>query len=475
MAKHVDVLIIGAGSAGLSALRQVREKTDNFVIIDHGPLGTKCARTGCMPSKALIYTARDFHRRNFFSRQGIAGGENLRADIPKILDHVRKLRDEFSAGMKETTKELAGDKLINATAKIISPDTVIANGETIKADKIIIATGSSPKVPGKWQNFKNKILTSENIFEQENMPKSIAVVGLGPIGLELGQALSRIGVNVTGFDIKNTIAGLSDPEVNSKAIEIISSDFNIKLGKEIQVQETGNGLVIKDDETELHVDAILAAMGVKPNIDDLGLENLGVKLNEKGLPAYNPQTSQIENTNIYIAGDVNGCRPILHECLDEGFIAGTNSLSEQQKCFCRRTDMSIVFSEPQIASVGKSYKQVNDQKMDFVTGSINFTSQARAKLQSQNQGLAHIYVDKKTAHLAGCEMVCPDAEHLAHLMALAVQKEITIFEMLEMPFYHPTIEEAIRTALRNAADKISQNKKPSELSLCSCSPENPLC
>ena len=118
MDKNVDVAIIGAGSSGISALRQIKKHTNNFLLLDQAPLGTKCARVGCMPSKALISVAKDFHRRRVFQKQGILGGDNLVIDMPAVLSHVRKLRDRFTNGMEQTTKELAGDKLIIGKAKI---------------------------------------------------------------------------------------------------------------------------------------------------------------------------------------------------------------------------------------------------------------------------------------------------------------------------------------------------------------------
>lgn len=474
MSEKVDVVIIGAGSAGLSALRQVQKQTENYIIIDKSPLGTKCARTGCMPSKALISLANDYHRCKLLSKHGINGTDKLNVNISEVLRHVRSLRDYFTNGMIKTTKNITGDKLIIGHACIINPNCVRVNNEKINTEKIIIATGSKPKIPVEWQKYKNQILTSENIFEQENLPDRIAIIGLGPIGLELGQALKRLELDITAFDKSDKIASITNPDINYKATYFFNDEFNIHSGSTVELREKDNQLFVQNSDIELAVDAVLAAVGVEPDIEGLGLENLGLKLDKKGLLPFEGHTSQIGDLPVFIAGDVNGCRPILHEALDEGFIAGKNCSSRDISTYCRRTLLQITFSDPQIAVTGSSYETLLEAKKEFVIGQVDFSEQSRALLEHRNKGLLQIYADKNSAEILGAECICPDAEHLAHQLAFAIENELTIFDMLKSPFYHPCIEESLRSALRDAAKKIETDKKQ-DLSLCESSPEEPLC
>lgn len=473
MIKHVDFAIVGAGSAGLSALRQIKKTTDSFVLIDPGPLGTTCARVGCMPSKALIHVANAYHQRNSLEQLGINGGGNLICDIPSAFRHVRKLRDRFASGMVKATLQLAGDRFIEGKAVLEGPQRLRVGEQVIHAEQIVIATGASPLIPGPWRVFGDRILTSETIFEQEDLPPRIAVIGLGAIGLELGQALSRLGVSVTGFDQSETIGGLKDPRVRDVAIALQRKEWDLHLGAAAQVSETDEGLLVSSGNVSVLVDKILVAVGVRPNVKDLGLETLGVELDKRGMPSFNPRTMQIDDLPVFIAGDVNGCRAILHEALDEGFIAGRNAIADAPGCFCRRPALSIVFSDPQLAAVGDSFVKLSER--DFITGSVDFGSQSRALVEGVNQGILNVYVDPSSARLLGSEMVCPEAEHLAHLLALALQEELTVFDLLRMPFYHPAIEEGLRTALRDAAEKLTSAKATRELELCESCPEAPLC
>jgi dihydrolipoamide dehydrogenase len=470
--RQVDVAIIGAGSAGLSALRQVREQTGNYLLIDPGPLGTTCARIGCMPSKVLISTAKDYHRRHVMAETGIRGTGGLSCHLPAVLEHVRKLRDRFAGAMVETTEKLAGDKLLRERAVFTGPQTLQAGSWTIEAERIVIGVGARPVVPGPWRTFGDRILTSENFFEQTDLPSRIAVIGLGPIGLELGQALARLGLEVSGFDMQETIGGLSDPDVKQRAIASIRKDFPVTLGAAAELEEVENGLRVSAGGSEVMVDKVIAAMGVRPNVDRLDLEKAGIELDDRGLPPFNPRTMQIGDLPIFIGGDANRCRPILHEALDEGFIAGRSAVDGEPPCHCRRTSLKMVFSEPEIAVVGQSYDGLKD--VDFVVGVCDFEEQARAILEARNEGLLHVYVEKGSGRLLGAEMAIPCAEHLAHMLAAMIGKGCSVYDALQMPFYHPTIEEGLRTALRDAAGRLGETRPP-ELSLCGSCPEEPLC
>lgn len=225
-----DVIIIGAGSAGLSALREVRKRTDNFLLINDGPWGTTCARVGCMPSKLLIEAANAFHRRLSFEEFGITGAEQLGLDDKRVLQRVRKLRDDFVTSTLKTTVEL-GKRAISGRARILSSNQVTVNGEKLYTRKIIIATGSRPVVPDDWKNLGKRLLTTDSLFELDTLPKRIAVIGMGPVGLEMAQALSRLGVRVTGFGANNTIGGISDPLINQTAVTLLSNEFPLHLNK----------------------------------------------------------------------------------------------------------------------------------------------------------------------------------------------------------------------------------------------------
>ena len=471
MTREVDVCIIGAGSAGLYATGQVARQTRNFLLVDPGPLGTTCARVGCMPSKVLIQAADDMAHARHFEKEGIHGAENLSVNIPETLAHVRKMRDGFAAGPKGKAEKLAdGGRLIKAAARFVGPDEVeLDSGERIRARAFVIAAGSRPVVPQAWlETFgADRILTTDTLFEQEDLPGSMAVLGLGAIGLEMGQALARLGIEMVGVDMMETIGGLTDDGVSFDAIALMREEFPIWLGAPAELEPAGDGRIrVKAGDNETVVDKVLVALGRRPNVDRIDLAATGVSLDDRGLPAFDRETMQIGEMPLFIAGDVNGERQILHEAADEGRIAGYNAArvarGESPRRFRRKTRLGIVFCDPNIAVVGESFAQLDATLVEdegFVVGERDFSTQARARVMQANRGILHIYAKKDDGRILGAEMCIPRGEHIAHHLAWAIENELTVADMIRLPFYHPVIEEGLQNALHDAYAQLDDSAR----------------
>lgn len=451
MAEMLDVAIIGAGTAGLAALREVRKRTSSFVIINDGPWGTVCARVGCMPSKTLIEAANAYHRRETFEEFGIRGGGDLSLDSSAVLRRVRRLRDGFVASTREITENLE-ERAISGRARLLGPDRLEINGEEVRARAIIVAAGSRPVVPRPWQALGHRLLTTDTLFEQEMLPPRMAVIGLGPVGIEMAQALSRLGVKVAGFGRKKSIAGLTDPQVNTTAIELLGREFALSLGEAADLEAHDNGVRVRAGCDEAVVDRVLVSLGRQPNIDGLGLDTLGVELDAHGLPLVDPLTMQVADLPVFIAGDANTRKPLLHEAADDGHIAGINATRSAPERFARRVPLGIVFSDPDIATVGSSFASLDPD--GTLTGEMHFDHQGRARAGQRNKGMMRLYAQKGSGRLLGAEMCVPAGEHMAHLLALAIERSLTVYNMLRMPFYHPVLEEGLRTALRQLSKQL---------------------
>ena len=451
MEKKTDVAIIGAGTAGINALTKVREATDNFVLINGGILGTTCARVGCMPSKILIQISKDFYRRHVLAEEGINGGRNMTVDVNRALTHVRELRDGFVDGIIEDVITPLGEKFIQGYAEFISPNELKVGKMSVWADKIIIAAGSRPMIPDHWRLFSDHILTTDTIFEQNDLPEDMAVIGLGAVGLELGLALRRLGFNISGFDEMDQIGGLEDPEVNQTAVEILGENFPMYLGAEVEIQKQGDRLKIVSAGKSTIVDKVLVSIGRISNIDGLHLERLGIELDNRGMPLFDEKTMQIGDLPIFIAGDVNGYYPVLHEATHEGKVAGYNAVNDPTVGFRRKTPMTICFTEPNICTVGETWNHVRNRRP--AVGAARFQG-GREKIMLQDHGMIRIYADGESGRLLGTEMAAPGGEHLAHLLGWSIQQELTVFDLLAIPFYHPTIEETLYSALSNLADAV---------------------
>ncbi|HED18660.1 MAG TPA: dihydrolipoyl dehydrogenase [Gammaproteobacteria bacterium] len=464
MEQQVDVVIIGAGSAGLYALGQVKRNTDSYVMVDGGELGTTCSRVGCMPSKALIQIAEDFQRRSIFKREGITGGDGLAVNIPAAMEHMQDLRDIFVDKVLSSSTDEMGDEFIAGNARFLEPDLLQVGERRIRAKRIVIATGSTPIVPAAWKTFGDRILTTDEFFEQEDLPASLAVIGLGVIGLELGQACHRLGVQVTGIDQLQVIGNLDDPKVNEIAIQLLGKEMPLWLGHPANIEEAAGGkLRVTAGERSVEVEKVLVSIGRRPNLDNLGMDKAGIELNANGVPDYNANTMQIGDRPIFIAGDVNNDRQLLHEAADEGRIAGINAGTGVPVAFRRTTPLYITFSDPQIVMVGTSYSELDLD--NTLISTIPFGMLGRALIMGKNKGVLRVYADKASGRLLGAAMIAPHGEHLGHLLNWCMEQQLTVQKMVCMPFYHPVIEEAIQPALRELVIQsgLGSDKYPPDL------------
>ena len=468
MPQTLDTLIIGAGTAGLAALREVRKRTDNYLLVNEGPWGTTCARVGCMPSKMLIEAANALHARTRWQEFGLRGGQDARADLPAVLARMRALRDEFVAGTLRASD--AGERAISGRARLLDAQRVEIDGTTRRTRRtrsVIVATGSRPVVPSDWLAFGDRILTTDTLFEQPTLGPRMAVIGLGAIGAELAQALARLGVEVVAFVTRERVAGLQDEAVNARLYEQLKGEFAISVGERAQLRELASGIEVSNGQTTVVVDQVLAAMGRTPNIEYLGLDTLGPVLDKHGLPPIDPCTLQVQGTSVFLAGDVDRDRALLHEAADEGHMAGINAVrlarGQSLRHFRRRVPLAITFCEPSVASVGLGWNEVREQP--HLVGEVDFSRQGRARVALRNAGLLRVYAAADSGRLLGAQLCAPQGEHLAHLLALAIDRDLTVQDLLRMPIYHPTLEEGLRTALRQIARQLPAQ---SETDLSDC-------
>jgi len=214
-------------------------------------------------------------------------------------------------------------------------------------------------------------------------------------------------------------------------------------------------------ENSMVVDKVLASLGRRPNLDNLNLEATDIKLDENGIPLFDPLTMQLEGLPIFIAGDVNADRPLLHEAGHEGRVAGYNAVHANIEKFKRKVALGITFCDPNIATVGAQLSELNED--EIAIGEIAFSPVGRALIMGKNRGLLRLYVQKSDGLLLGASMCCVKGENLAHLIAWSIQNGMTVFDMLKMPFYHPVIEEALQAALYGVLSKLDVKQDLVEL------------
>jgi dihydrolipoamide dehydrogenase len=460
LALETDVAVIGAGTAGLAAYRAAKAAGKRTLVIEAGPHGTTCARVGCMPSKLLIAPAEAAHAVERFATFGLALDGRVQVDGRAVMARVRRERDRFVGFVTTGVDAIPDNDKVRGRARFVGATTLVVDDRlTINAKRIVIATGSTPTYPQAWRALGDRLVTNDDVFDWTDLPRSVAVFGPGVIGLELGQALHRLGVRVKVFGRGGGVGPLGDAELVAYARRTLAAELDLDTDAHADVARDGDMVVVTsraaDASTRVErFDFLLAATGRAPNVRGLGLESTGVALDAYGVPSFDRYTLQCGDSPIFIAGDANNDVPLLHEAADEGRIAGENAARfPDVRAGLRRTPLGIVFSDPQIAVIGGGLNAVRD--VAHVTGSVSFEDQGRSRVMARNRGLLHVYAEVGSGRLLGAEMIGPDAEHIGHLLAWAHQMNMTVAQMLEMPFYHPVVQEGLRTALRDAQAKLT--------------------
>lgn len=467
----VDVAVIGAGTAGLFARHYAARGGARTIILDPGPLGTTCARVGCMPSKLLIAAADAAHAARHAGVYGVKA--RVSVDTARVMKTVRKGRDNFVGSMDEEYRELRKKKmLLGERAVFTGPRTLRAGENTIEFKAAVVATGSVTVVPEPYRAYPEFLLTRENIFELKKLPASVLVVGAGLIGLELGQALARLGTRVTILGLNRMVGPLTDPALKEEAIKIFSEELDFcphhsltglkREGKLLRVSYRDAAGKARSGRFE----KVLMAAGQRPALDGLGLEAAGIELDERGRPQVDSATMRAGKSRVFVAGDADTFRPALHEAAFEGKLAGRNAAAFPRVTAAERyPQMAITFTDPQLAVVGASRKEL--KAGSFCCGEMDYQEQGRAIIMNSGRGRLRVYGKKGSGLLLGAEIVGPRAEHAAHLLAWSIVRGQTVDELLRLPVYHPVLEEGLQSALRDLAAKLKGRRA------CACGEKAP--
>tara|TARA_B000000460_G_scaffold66839_1_gene45800 strand:+ start:17037 stop:18461 length:1425 start_codon:yes stop_codon:yes gene_type:complete len=440
-----DVAVIGAGTAGISAERAARKAGAKTLLIDPYFAGTVCASVGCMPSKLLIAAA---HAAHDLRRAEVFGIEvpPARIDGGKVMQRVRDLRDDFVAGVKRGFDRLPPGTCIRASARFDGPKSLrLDDGRRIEAGAIVITTGAFPLVPGPFTGLGDRLLTNRTVFDLPDLPDRLAVIGAGPIGLELAQAFGRLGVSVTLFDQGRRLGRIRCDRVHRVLRDSLSRDVDLKLGCKVIPEARDEAIHLRwsgDHDGEADFDHVLLATGRPPALAGLDLDRAGLALDDDGVPVFDRNTMQCGDGPVFIAGDVNADVAILHEAAAEGGIAGSNAAAFPSVGPVRRNHgFMLIFTDPPTATIGAGPDQAG------LSGLSDYADQGRARVEARAEGVVRINADVR-GKLIGADLCASGGEHLAHLLAWAIEAGNPAQALLGNPFYHPTLEEGMRPALR---------------------------
>ncbi|MEW5853820.1 MAG: dihydrolipoyl dehydrogenase [Myxococcota bacterium] len=450
-----DLVVIGAGPGGyVAAIRAAQLGMRVACVESEKALGGTCLRVGCIPSKALLESSHRFHdAKHGFSGHGIkVSGVEL--DLPTMMSHKDTTVKGLTEGVAFLFRKNKVDR-VNGFGRITSPTTVAVraddNERTLQTRRILIATGSTPVSLKGVTVDENRIVTSTGALSFPEVPRHLIVIGAGVIGLELGSVWSRLGAKVTVLEYMDRILAGMDAEVANAAQKLLAAQgLEFQLGRRVQgATVQGNEVVVEHanaagEVTTTRGDRLLVSTGRRPFTDGLGLDAVGVKLDGRGRVEVDGQF-QTNVKGVFAIGDVIRGPMLAHKAEDEG-VAAAEIMATGHGHVNYAAIPAVVYTFPEVASVGKTEEELNAEGVPYKKGSFPFKANGRAKAQRATEGFTKILVHEKTDRILGAHIIGPQAGDLIQEIALAIEFEGSSEDVARTSHAHPSLSEVVREA-----------------------------
>ena len=463
MSNEYDVVVIGSGPGGyVCAIRCAQLGMKTAIVEKYDTLGGTCLNVGCIPSKAWLDSSERYYELvNHFSDHGI-NTSKVSLDFQKMSERVKKVVSDTCSGVSFLMKKNKID-VLTGHGSFVDDNTLSIKGEakdetTIKFKNAVIATGSKPSSLPGVEIDKERIITSTEALNLPDLPKSMVVIGGGVIGLEMGSVFTRLGVKVSVVEYADSIISMMDKDLGKhlqKSLKKEGMEFFTghgvtgvtRKGKKVTVKATAN-----KDQKEISIDAdyCLVAVGRRPYTDSLGLENVGITLDERGrVPSDNHlRTSK---ANIFAIGDVTTGVMLAHKAEEEGvFVA--ELMAGQKPHIDYNLVPGVVYTWPEVATVGQTEQQLKDQKIPYKSGAFPFKASGRARASNESDGMIKVLAHKETDEILGVHMVGPRVADMIAEAVLAMEYRASAEDVARTCHAHPTYTESLKEACLAATE-----------------------
>lgn len=465
---ETDVAVIGGGPGGYVAALRAAQLGKSVTLIEKERLGGICLNVGCIPSKALIHAADLFDEIKGAEKFGIKVGKP-EIDAGKMQEWKQNVVDKLVSGIEQLCKNYGVD-VVHGEAFFESADKLIVKGEHgtsgVKFRNAIIATGSRPVEIKGFEFSKKNVVDSTGALSLKEIPKEIVVIGGGYIGLELGTVYAKLGSNVSIIERGPQLI----PRADSDVARVVTKRLE-QLGVKIYLNAEAKGIIEVDEknivkiktaekEIEIPADKVLVAVGRKPNSEHIGLDKTQVKVNSKGFIMID-QFCRTSQQNIYAIGDVAGDPMLAHKGFRQGKVAA-EVIAGKKSAFDNVVVPEVIFSDPEIASVGLSEREAFDRSIKIKVGKFPLAASGRAMGLGRTEGFMKIISDAEGKQILGVHLVSPNASDMIAEAALAMELGTTVEDLALTIHPHPTLSEAIAEAAEDLLGKIVHLYKPAK-------------
>jgi dihydrolipoamide dehydrogenase len=459
MAKEFDVCVIGSGPGGYVAAIRAAQLGFDTAIVEKRHLGGVCLNIGCIPTKALLRSAEVFESIAHADDYGI-NVEDYSADFEGMITRSRNVADKMSKGVQFLMKAnkievFEGKGVFESKEQIKILDDEGETQEEVKAENFIIATGARPRELPNIEIDGDMVIDSEHAMKLEKKPEKMVVMGAGAIGVEFAYFYDSIGTDVTIVELKDSLVPVEDKDVGKELGKLYKKKgMTIKTGSTVEkVEKDGDGVKVTiktgEDTETVEADVLLSAVGVVGNVEDIGLDEIGVE-HDKGAIKIDKDTLQTSVENIYAIGDVAGGPWLAHKASHEATICVEKMAGEDPIPMNYNNIPGCTYCEPQIASVGYTEAQAKEEGYDIKVGKFPFSASGKATGLGHEEGFVKVIFDEKYGEWLGCHMI---GAHVTELIAEAVTArdlETTGHEIISAVHPHPTMSEAVMEAAAEA-------------------------
>lgn len=455
--EEFDVAVLGAGTAGITAAEIARTHGKRVVLIEQSRIGGECTWNGCVPSKALIRAARMRHDIGRAAEFGLRV-DGVEVDFPAVMASVHEAIASIARFEDATHMEARGITVRRGHAQLASPDTIALNGEHIRAARIILCTGSRPAIPPIEGLDDVHYLTNETIFELTRLPKHLVILGAGAIGLELGQAFRRLGSAVTVIDVEQELLPREDVDIAACARKLLEGEgIRFELGADVnRISARGDMIALEaatgGGQRVVEGDALLVAIGRRPNTENLGLEAVGVEVGKQGVVVNAKLGTTVEG--IYAAGDVTGLYPFTHVAAYQARIAAINAAGKGASADYRVVPW-VIFTDPEIGHLGLTESEAREKHgNDLHVVTLPYTAIDRAIIERRAHGLIKVIVGKKPVigfalgegEVIGAHLIGPLAGELLHEFVVSMQARTFSGRLAQAIHAYPTMSVGVQQA-----------------------------
>lgn len=463
MERHYDFVAIGGGSAGFNAARLAAQCTGRVAVIDGArELGGLCILRGCMPSKALIHVADVVHLARHADGLGIRLPAPV-VEMPAVLARKRRIIGEF-ADFRVKQLESGRFDLLRARARFVGHSRLeLSDGTSVTADRFLIATGSRvtwPAVPGLREA---QPWTSDEVLELDAVPESVLVLGGGVVACELAQYLARMGARVTQIQRSPQLLRGHSPEASEVVARAFREDgIELFAGTRLlEVARDDGGFRVRFEccgqQVERRARHCLNALGREPETASLNLAAAGVETNPAGQVRID-EYQRTTNPRVYAAGDCCGPHEIVHVAIQQAEVAVKHALGRPVQPVDFSSLLQVVFTDPQVATVGPGARELTKRGVPFLAASYPFDDHGKSILMEAKHGYVKVLAEPGSGRIVGAEIVGRDASEMIHVFAVAVSARLTVHDLLRAPWFHPTLTEIVTYPLEEIADRLAEAK-----------------